>query len=160
MKIIKYLFFGFSALILLWLGIIFAANNLFSKKLELSCKGTETITRNDKFQNRVPQLRPLEITLTKYPFVKQHIMIKSNLILMISSDEERNSDTNRTVTFADDYFVRGGERVITSASDNFTSINLDRVTRAVEIESSSRYLQTGDLLVSMFVGICEPAKPL
>ena len=160
MKIIKKLLLGALILVLLVVGFVVLANTVFTNKLELSCYGEYVETLNGKVQSREKDLRAVQIQITELPFQKQHVMASSGSILIISKDADRNTDANKTMTMANDVDVIAGERYTINNSTTFNAISLNRITKAVKVETNSKSLPNGDYREEVFTGICEPSKRL
>lgn len=160
MRIIKKLLLGALILTLLVIGFVVLSNTLFTTKLELSCAGDYVETLNGKVQIRKKDLRAVQIKITELPFQKQHVLASSGSILIISKDADRNTDTNKTMTMANDVDVIAGERYIINNSTTFSAISLNCITKAVKVETNSQSLPNGDYREEIFNGICEPVKRL
>jgi len=160
MRIIKKLFLGTLILTLLVIGFVVLSNTLFTTKLELSCTGDYVETLNGKVQVRKKDLRAVQIQITELPFQKQHVIASSGSILIISKDADRNTDANKTMAMANDVDVIAGERYIINNSTTFSAISLNRITKAVKVETNSQSLPNGDYREEIFNGICEPVKRL
>lgn len=160
MKIIKNLLLGVFGLIILATGFIILANTLFTTKLELSCSGEYVETLNGKIQKQEKDLRALQIEITTLPFQKQHVIAQSGSILIISSDEDRNSDTNTTMVMATDVDIIAGNRFTNSSTSAFNAITFNRITKAVKIEANWKYIGSGDYREEVFNGECKQTKPI
>jgi hypothetical protein len=160
MKVIKKILLGILIIVLLYAGFIALANTLFSTKLELLCSGEYVDSINGKVNSREKDTRAVQIVIATLPFQKQHVMAKSGSILLLSGDADRNTDTNTTMSMANDVDIIIGNRSRLGDSSVFNAISLNRITKAVKIETNSKDLTSGSYREEIFNGVCEPTKPL
>jgi len=160
MKIIKKLLLGALILILLSIGLVVLSNTLFTTKLELSCTGEFIEILNGKVQSREKELRAVQIQITEIPFRKQYVLASSGSILITSSEADRNTDDKVTMVMANDVDVIAGRRYTTKDSTVFNAITLNRITKAVKVETNGKRLPNGDYREDIFSGVCEPVKRL
>ncbi len=160
MKFVKKLLLCALILILLIIGLVVLSNTLFTTKLELSCAGEFVETLNGKVLSREKSLRAVQIQITELPFRKQYVLASSGSILITSSEADRNTDNNVTMTMANDVDVIAGRRYTTKDSTVFNAISLNRITKVVKVETYGKRLPNGDYREDIFSGICEPTKPL
>ena len=160
MKFVKKLLLCALILILLIIGLVVLSNTLFTTKLELSCAGEFVETLNGKVLSREKSLRAVQIQITELPFRKQYVLASSGSILITSSEADRNTDNNVTMTMANDVDVIAGRRYTTKDSTVFNAISLNRITKVVKVETNGKRLPNGDYREDIFSGVCEPTKPL
>lgn len=158
------LLFGIFILLLI-LGFI--SEKLFTKKITMSCQGSEsqilTNKKDEVFKNKNEKVISLTITLYDYPFLKSDADIDSGWAdyYINAKDESRSVNVFSHSLIAHSNYKDG----------RYTYFNFDRISRKVFMEKHydiqndkmrARYSRPSFINSSheVFEGICEERKPI
>jgi hypothetical protein len=160
-KLLKILVFSLLGLITVFVIIIILSQYVFTRKINLSCKGQWTVeqTVNNKLTTyRENGLEGVIISITQYPFSDPFIQINHGLNLLMT---EKSTKDKRNVLHMTDESIFGGYR--NSYSENsfsFYGVKFNRLTKIIEIEEINSDEKSINKDSKVFNGVCEVVKPL
>jgi hypothetical protein len=160
-KLLKILVFSLLGLITVYLIIILLSQYVFTKKINLSCKGqwtVEQIVNNKQRMYKENGLEGVIISLTEYPFSDPFVRINHDTNLLLS---DRNTEDNRVVILVNDETISGGQRYnFDERKFLFYGVQFNRLTKTIQIDKIDSDEKSGFKESKVFNGVCEVVKPL
>jgi len=160
-KLLKIVVFSLLSLVTVFVIIILLSQFVFTKKINLSCKGQWTVeqTVNNKLTTyKENGLEGVIISLTEYPFSDPFIQINHDTNLLLS---EKSTKDNHYVILVNDETISGGHRYnYDEGKFSFYGVQFNRITKTIQIDKifsdEKSRLKEG----KVFNGVCEIVKPL
>jgi hypothetical protein len=160
-KLLKILVFSLLGLMTVFVIIILLSQYVFTRKINLSCRGQWTVeqTINNKLTTyKESGLEGVIISLTEYPFSDPFIQINHDTNLLLS---EKSTKDNRYVFLVNHETISGGHRYNHDESKfSFYGVQFNRLTKTIQIDKIISDEKLGFKESKVFNGVCEVVKPL
>jgi hypothetical protein len=160
-KLLKILVFSLLGLITVYIIIILLSQYVFTKKINLSCKGqwtVEQIVNNKLTMYKENGLEGVIISLTEYPFSDPFVQINHDTNLLLS---DRSTEDKSVVILVNDETISGGQRYnFDDGRFLFYGVQFNRLTKTIKIDKVNSDEKSGIKESKVFNGECEVVKPL
>lgn len=129
---------------------------VFTKKINLSCKGQWTVEQmvsNKLTTNKENSLEGVIISLTQYPFSKPFVSINHDTNLLLTDKDY--------LILVNDETISGGHRYnYDDGKFSFYGVQFNRLTKTIQIDKIFSDEKSGLKESKVFNGVCEVVKPL
>lgn len=158
-KIIKIIIYLALIIIIGWLGVMFFAHYVFTKKHTLSCDGNweeTTVIGNDVTEAKRKATESLRIEIIKYPFSEPFFFIHANNDLFTSSSHGEHHHISQIT----EHQIIVGDRWNNPNGFDMKGFTFDRISRVATWENRSEDRKLNISKISVFTGLCTEVKPL
>jgi hypothetical protein len=160
-KLLKILVFSLLGLITVYIIIILLSQYVFTKKINLSCKGqwtVEQVINNKQTIYKENGLEGVIISLTEYPFSDPFVAINHDTNLLLT---EKSTQDKLVVILVNDETISGGQRYnFDEDRFSFYGVQFNRLTKTIQIDKINSDEKSVFKESKVFNGVCEVVKPL
>jgi len=155
-KVIGYLIL---AAVVVWVLVIFSANYIFTKKLQLACDGEWTVTKDKGEKAKEEKYAASEsvvVTIVSYPFSKPFFWINTENDLLDTGP--LNNGTR--VGHVDEQKIMIVNRYDNDKGFTYKGVMLNRLTLNVVIDRKHEHRELSLIQSEQFKGKCKNVTPL